>query len=183
MELSKRKSASDCIRTLILFGFVYDVDYSYLRQYNETLGKISGNLNQIEKRISSTGNVYGEEMAEVKAIMDEVWKTQKAMLKKQPLSQIYQVSLDYLVGNEQEKPGEDISEKGWYVSNELAESFLAHQKSKFIKIGICFLLACVSSVFSYMNIGGCFAIYTWGIWRAYRLLTMNEEYWRRKKKK
>ena len=52
---------------------------------DETLGKISGNLNQIEKRISSTGNVYGEEMAEVKAIMDEVWKTQKAMLKKQPL--------------------------------------------------------------------------------------------------
>ena len=33
------------------------------------------------------------------------------------------------------------------------------------------------------GIGGCFAIYTWGIWRAYRLLTMNEEYWRRKKKK
>lgn len=32
------------------------------------------------------------------------------------------------------------------------------------------------------GIGGCFAIYTWGIWRAYRLLTMNEEYWRRKKK-
>ncbi|MDD6057028.1 MAG: helix-turn-helix transcriptional regulator [Clostridiales bacterium] len=200
------------------------------------------------------------------------------------LSQIYRMSLDYLVGNGQEK-AEDISEKGWYVSNELAESFLAHQKSKFMKIGICFLLVCVSSAFSYMNmyhnigdaistfiiivdiiliismilsdnpykkiwreplvfdaevlkrlrvtfaenkkkyrimilggsfvfligflflpdfywavpedsqdiwyalgdavqgIGGCFAIYTWGIWRAYRRLTMNEEYWRRKKKK
>ena len=80
MELSKRKSASDCIRTLILFGFVYDVDYSYLRQYNETLGKISGNLNQIEKRISSTGNVYGEEMAEVKAIMDEVYQVNNSHL-------------------------------------------------------------------------------------------------------
>ena len=78
VELSKRKSASD-------YGFVYDVDYSYLRQYNETLGKISGNLNQIAKRINSTGNVYEEDMAEVKAIMDQVWKTQKAMLKKQPL--------------------------------------------------------------------------------------------------
>ena len=55
------------------------------RQYNETLGKISGNLNQIAKRINSTGNVYEEDMAEVKAIMDEVWRTQKAMLKKQPL--------------------------------------------------------------------------------------------------
>ena len=85
VELSKRKSASDYIRTLILFGFVYDVDYSYLRQYNETLGKISGNMNQIAKRVNSTGNVYEEDMAEVKAIMDEVWRTQKAMLKKQPL--------------------------------------------------------------------------------------------------
>lgn len=49
------------------------------------------------------------------------------------------------------KTGRGYIRKGWYVSNELAESFLAHQKSKFIKIGICFLLACVSSVFSYMN--------------------------------
>lgn len=85
VELSKRKSVSNYIRTLILFGFVYDVDYSYLRQYNETLGKISGNLNQIAKRVNSTGNVYEEDMAEVKAIMEQVWKTQKAMLKKQLL--------------------------------------------------------------------------------------------------
>ena len=47
--------------------------------------EISGNLNQIAKRISSTGNVYEEDMTEVKAIMDEVWRMQKAMLKKQPL--------------------------------------------------------------------------------------------------
>ena len=85
MELSKRKSVSNYIRTLILFGFVYDVDYSYLRQYNETLGKISGNLNQIANRVNSTGNVYKEDMAEVKAIMEQVWKTQMAMLKTQPL--------------------------------------------------------------------------------------------------
>ena len=61
------------------------MDYSYLRQYNETLGKISGNLNQIAKRINSTGNVYEEDMAEVKAIMEQVLKTQKAMLRTQPL--------------------------------------------------------------------------------------------------
>ena len=85
VELSRRKSISDYIRTLILYGFVYDVDYSYLRQYNESLGKISGNLNQIAKRINSTGNVYEEDMKEVKRIMDEVWRTQKAMLRKRPL--------------------------------------------------------------------------------------------------
>ena len=72
MELSRRKSISDYIRTLILYGFVYDVDYSYLRQYNESLGKTSGSLNQIAKRINIIGNVYEEDMKEVKEIMEEV---------------------------------------------------------------------------------------------------------------
>ena len=74
-----------CIFLVAFYSCNFIWNIKSIRQYNETLGKISGNLNQIEKRISSTGNVYGEEMAEVKAIMDEVWKTQKAMLKKQPL--------------------------------------------------------------------------------------------------
>lgn len=32
------------------------------------------------------------------------------------------------------------------------------------------------------GIGGYFAAYAWGIWRAYKVLTMNEEYRRKKKK-
>ena len=70
------------------------------------------------------------------------------------LSQIYQVSLDYLVGNEQgqEQSNEDISEKGWYVSQELAEGFLSYQKGKYRKIGICVLLVFLSSALSYINV-------------------------------
>ncbi len=52
------KSKSTFLRRLILYGFVYDIDYSDLREYNYTLGKISGNLNQIAKRMNATGNVY-----------------------------------------------------------------------------------------------------------------------------
>lgn len=201
------------------------------------------------------------------------------------LSQLYHVSLDYLVGNEQEPPVENIPAKGWYVSRELAESFLTYQKSKFTKISVCILLAFLSGALSYMDvyyrgigdiismfiliiiiiliinlvvsdnpykkiwtetlifdaevlkhlriafsenkkiyrtmllsgafvfltgflllpefywtvpedlehilyalgdavsgIGGYFAAYAWGIWRAYKVLTMNEEYRKRKKK-
>lgn len=200
------------------------------------------------------------------------------------LSQIYHVSLDYLAGNEQDPFHKNATDKGWYVSMELANSFLAYQKQKYIKIGICFLLLCMSSVFSYTGIyhkisyaistfiiiaailliismvvsdnpyrkiwtepltfdekvlkqlridfaeikktykamllggifalltgflflpdlywivpedfrhvwyaagdavqgvGGYFAIYAWGILRAYKVLTINEEYWRKKKK-
>ena len=79
------KSKSAFLRKLILYGYVYDVDYSYLRNYNTELGRISSNLNQIAKRINSTRNIYKEDMNEVKELMNEVWRTQKSMLSKQPL--------------------------------------------------------------------------------------------------
>ena len=60
-----------------LYGFVYDIDYSDLREYNYTLGKISGNLNQIAKRMNSTGNVYKADVEEVKKLMKQVWDTHK----------------------------------------------------------------------------------------------------------
>lgn len=62
------------------------------------------------------------------------------------LSQIYHVSLDYLAGNEQEPFHKNATDKGWYVSMELANSFLAYQKQKYIKIGI-FFFCCVCPLF------------------------------------
>ena len=86
IELSyKVKNKSAFLRKLILYGFVYDVDYSYLRKYNEELGRISSNLNQIAKRINSTEHIYQDDMEEVKELMNQVWHTQKSMLLKQPL--------------------------------------------------------------------------------------------------
>lgn len=72
-RLSGMKSKSAFLRKLILYGYVYDVDYSYLRNYNTELGRISSNLNQIAKRINSTGNIYKEDMDEVRELMNEVY--------------------------------------------------------------------------------------------------------------
>ena len=82
---SGMKSKSAFLRKLILYGYVYDVDYSYLRNYNTELGRISSSLNQIAKRINSTNRIYQEDMDEVKELMNQVWHTQKSMLSKQPL--------------------------------------------------------------------------------------------------
>jgi hypothetical protein len=78
------KSKSTFLRRLILYGYVYDIDYSGLRDYNATPGKTSSNLNQIAKRMNATGNVYKTDVEEVKKLMKQVWDTQLAMLKKQP---------------------------------------------------------------------------------------------------
>ena len=72
-KASGMKSMSAFLRKLILYGYVYDVDYSYLRNYNTELGRISSR------------NIYQEDIDEVKELMNEVWHTQKSMLSKQPL--------------------------------------------------------------------------------------------------
>ena len=84
-KLSGMKSKSAFLRKLILYGCVYDVDYSFLREYNTELGRISSSLNHIAKRINSTNHVYQEDMDEVKELMKQVWHTQKSMLSQQPL--------------------------------------------------------------------------------------------------
>jgi len=84
VKASGMKSKSAFLRRQILYGFVYDIDYSELREYNVALGKIGGNLNQIAKRMNATGNVYAADVKEVRELMKKVWDTQKAMLSKQP---------------------------------------------------------------------------------------------------
>lgn len=84
-KLSGMKSKSAFLRKIILYGFVYDVDYSYLRNYNVELGRISSSLNQIAARINSTNHIYQEDIEEVKELMNQVWHTQKSMLSKQLL--------------------------------------------------------------------------------------------------
>ncbi len=84
VKASRMRSKSSFLRHQILYGYVYDIDYSDLREYNTTLSKISNNLNQIAKRMNATGNVYAADVKEVKELMKKVWDTQKSMLSKQP---------------------------------------------------------------------------------------------------
>lgn len=84
-KLSGLKNKSTFLRQLILYGYVYDVDYSYLRTYNVELGRISSVLNQIAVRVNSTNRIYEEDMKEIKEMMEQVWHTHRSMLSKQPL--------------------------------------------------------------------------------------------------
>ena len=84
-RLSKMKSKSAFLRKLVLYGFVYDVDYSHIREMNAFLGNIGSNLNQIAKRVNSTNTIYKKDMEEIKELMNQIWQLQKSMVSKQPL--------------------------------------------------------------------------------------------------
>ncbi len=83
-EQSGMRSKSAFIRRLILYGYVYDVDYSHLRECNTILARIGNNINQITKRANATGHLYDDDIKELKELMNKIWDTQKSMLSKQP---------------------------------------------------------------------------------------------------
>ena len=85
-KLANMRSMSSTLRHLIIYGFVYDVDYRYIQNYDTALGKIGNNLNQIARHTNETGAVTREEFNEVKKIMEEVLKLQLNFLKKVPLA-------------------------------------------------------------------------------------------------
>ena len=49
------------------------------------LGNISGNLNQIAKRVNTTNTIYKKDMEDIKELMDQIWQSQKSIVLKQPL--------------------------------------------------------------------------------------------------
>lgn len=82
---SHMKSKSAFLRKLVLCGFVYEVNYSPIREMNTQLGKIGGNLNQIAKWVNTTNTIYKQDMEDIKELMNQIWQLQKSMLSKQPL--------------------------------------------------------------------------------------------------
>lgn len=85
-KLSGLPSKASFIRNLIIYGFVYDIDYSELKQYNTALSQINNNMNQIARKANTYDMATKEDIKKVKEMMDELWHIQRSMLSKQPLT-------------------------------------------------------------------------------------------------
>lgn len=78
-------SRASFIRNLIIYSFVYDIDYSELKEYNKALSQINNNINQIARKANTYDIATKEDIKNVKEMMDEIWHIQRSMLSKQPL--------------------------------------------------------------------------------------------------
>lgn len=83
-KLSGLPSRNAYLRQLIIYGFVYDIDYADLREYNTELSRIGNNLNQIAKKVNMNGEATPSDIKEAKELMKKIWLTQKSMLSKHP---------------------------------------------------------------------------------------------------
>ncbi len=68
------------LRKMAIDGYIIHTDTTEIKEMNQILGAISRNINQIAKRINYSGNVYQEDIVEIKKRMDEIWKLQRELL-------------------------------------------------------------------------------------------------------
>lgn len=88
MKASGMGSLNKFLIHLILYGYVYEVDYSRLRELDTALARIGNNINQIAKHMNETDTVSAEDVRTVKELMGEIWRTQKSILSNQPYTKL-----------------------------------------------------------------------------------------------
>lgn len=78
------KNLAAYLRKQAIDGYIIQVDYSELKAVTAEIGKIGANINQIAKRVNATGNVYEQDIAEIKGALAEIWRLQRLSLLKAP---------------------------------------------------------------------------------------------------
>ena len=76
------KNFSAYARKMLIDGYIVHMDTSDIRAQTAELQKIGVNVNQIAKRVNSTGSVYQEDIEEIKGVLAEIWRLQRLSLLK-----------------------------------------------------------------------------------------------------
>jgi SepF-like predicted cell division protein (DUF552 family) len=71
---SKAKNMGAYLRKMAIDGYIVNRDTTPLKKQYEEMHKIGLNINQIAKKVNSTGNLYPEEMQELKEMVKELWR-------------------------------------------------------------------------------------------------------------
>ena len=82
VALSNKRSREAFLRQLIIYGYVYEADYSPMREYTMKLSRITRSLNQIARHANTYGSLYAEDLADIKQRMGEIWQLQRSILSK-----------------------------------------------------------------------------------------------------
>lgn len=68
------RNRSAFIRKMALDGYIIKLDTSDIREMISLLRHSSNNLNQIAKKVNSTGTIYGADIADLQVKQDEIWE-------------------------------------------------------------------------------------------------------------
>ena len=64
-------------RKMLIDGYIIKVDYTEQKKLAAAVSRVATNINQICRRINSTGHCYEDDVAELKARLAEIWELLK----------------------------------------------------------------------------------------------------------
>ena len=64
-------------RKMLIDGYIIKVDYTEQKKLAAAVSRAASNINQICRRINSTGHVYEDDVAELKSRQTEIWELLK----------------------------------------------------------------------------------------------------------
>jgi SepF-like predicted cell division protein (DUF552 family) len=70
-------------RKMLIDGYIVHMDTSDIRAQTAELQKIGVNVNQIARRINSTGAVYAQDVEDIKGALAQIWQLQRYILSSQ----------------------------------------------------------------------------------------------------
>ena len=82
MKLIPTRNMAAYLRKIAIDGYVIQVDYTDIKAMTAEIQKIGVNVNQIAKRVNSTGSAYKEDIEEIKGVLAEIWRLQRLSLLK-----------------------------------------------------------------------------------------------------
>ena len=68
-------------RKMLIDGYIIKVDYTEQKKLAAAVSRVASNINQICRRINSTGRCYEDDVAELKTRQAEIWELLKTRQK------------------------------------------------------------------------------------------------------
>ena len=78
MEMIGTENFGAYARKMLIDGYIIKVDYTEQKKLAAAVSSVASNINQICRRINSTGHFYADDITELKEKMDAVWQLLKS---------------------------------------------------------------------------------------------------------
>lgn len=72
------------MRKMAIDGLIIYTDISNIKKFTQELQAIGRNINQIAKRVNSSGSIYNEDIKEINERLKEIWHIQRQILLQLP---------------------------------------------------------------------------------------------------
>ena len=80
MSLVPTRQIGAYLRKMAIDGYIIYTDTANIKEMNKELRAIGRNINQIAKRVNSTGDIYRGDITELRERLGEIWQLQRTIL-------------------------------------------------------------------------------------------------------